>query len=256
MELNEIMGERLNFATAPDGVRIAWRDDGDPGAPAVLLCSMGTAAMSVWDPIVPALAPRWRLIRHDRRGDGESDPGAPASHSFQGYARDALMVLDAAGGSAAHVTGMAFGARVAAALAMLAPSRVNRLMLFDATGGPPAPEPLRREMSRKAAVLRAEAGRPKAFFDPRWFERRDPAGAGLSRHAFAGLPDWTPGLETIAAPTLVACGDHDPNLEGARRMAREIPGAVFRLMPMTGHASLLDDPGQTAELIREFLDAA
>lgn len=246
----------INHAAGADGVRIAWRVDGRSAAPALLLCSMGTAAMSVWDPIMPALSEHWRVIRYDRRGDGDSDPGPPGSHTFDGYARDGLMVMDAAGCEAADVAGMAFGARVATAMAMLTPSRVRRLILFDATGGPPAPEALRKETSRQAAELRAAAGRPKAAFDKSWFARRDPAGAGLSRHAFAGLPDWTPGLETITAPTLVACGDHDPNLDGARRMAREIPNAVFQLMPMTGHASLLDDPGQIADLIRGFLKGA
>jgi pimeloyl-ACP methyl ester carboxylesterase len=67
------------------------------------------------------------------------------------------------------------------------------------------------------------------------------------------MPDWLPGLPTISAPTLVACGDHDPNLDGARRVAREIPGARLDIMPMTGHASILERPDLILSLIQDFL---
>jgi pimeloyl-ACP methyl ester carboxylesterase len=243
------------FVAGEDGVRIAWRSDGPPGALPLLLCAMGTAAMGVWDGTVAGLADRWRVIRHDRRGDGDSDPGQPASHTFATYAEDAFRVLDACGSAEAVVCGMAFGARVATRMALDRPERVRGLILFDATAGPPAPEAERTRGSALAARLRDEAGLPRTSFDPAWFARRDPAGAGLARRALAGHPAWTPGLEAIRAPTLVACGDHDPNLEGAHRMAQEIPGASFALMPMTGHGSLLDRPDLVQSLITRFLIA-
>jgi len=249
------VSEANTYAVAADGVRIAWRADGDPHAPPLLLCAMGTAALGVWDPIMPGLAERRRVIRYDRRGDGDSDPGAPESHSFATYRDDALLVLDAAGCRAAAVAGMAFGARVATRLALDAPARVLGLLLFDATAGPPAPEAVRREGSLAALRLREAAGLARTPIDRGWFERRDPAGAGLARGALEGQPDWTPGLSRIAAPTLVACGEQDPNLAGAMRMASEIPHAEFRAMPMTGHASLLDRPDLVLALMQAFLDA-
>jgi pimeloyl-ACP methyl ester carboxylesterase len=246
----------VNYATAGDGVRIAWRSDGRAEAAPLLLCSMATAALGVWDPILARLAERRRVIRYDRRGDGDSDPGAPESHAFATYLADAERVLDAAGCAAADVAGMAFGARVATQLALNAPGRVRSLILFDATAGPAAPEPMRRAGSEEAARLRDAAGLPKAPIQREWFARRNPAGAGLSSLALKGLPDWTPGLADITAPTFIACGEQDPNLEGSRRMATEIPGAEFHLMPMTGHASLLDRPDLVAALMLQALDRA
>jgi 3-oxoadipate enol-lactonase len=254
MARDATMSEAETYAVAQDGVRIAWRTDGDLGAPPLLLCSMGTAAMSVWDPILPGLAERRRVIRYDRRGDGDSDPGAPESHSFETYLQDAILVLDAAGCNAATVAGMAFGARVATRLALDAPWRVLGLMLFDATAGAPAPEAVRREGSQAAWRLREAAGMPRTPYSQRWFARRDPAGAGLASRALKGQPDWTPGLSRITARTLVACGEQDPNLEGSKRMAREIPDAQFRAMAMTGHASLLDRPDVVLALMLQFLD--
>jgi 3-oxoadipate enol-lactonase len=249
------MPDTTRFAVAPDGARIAWRADGPAGAPAVLFCTMASAGLRVWDSVVDSLSDRWLLVRHDRRGEGDSDPGAPETHSFDSYARDALAVLRAAGRDAAVVCGMAFGARVALRLALDHPASVRGLVLFDATGGPPAPEAVRREMAAEASRLRQAAGLVAAPRDPAWFERRDPAGAGLARFALAGEPAWTPGLAGIGAPTLVACGEQDPNFEGAQRIAREIPGAAFAPMPMTGHASILHRPELVLRLIRGFLEA-
>lgn len=244
-----------NHAEAPRGVRIAWRVDGAGDAPPLLLCSMGTAAMAIWDEAAAEFGRTRRVIRYDRRGDGDSDAGPPESHSMDTHFTDAVLVLDAAGCERADVCGMAFGARIATALALRAPERVRRLVLFDATGGPPAPEERRRAGSQEAAALRRAAGLPVFPSDRRWFERRDPAGAAVGGRALAGHAEWTPGLERITAPTLIACGEQDPNLPGSQRMAREIPGAQFELMPMTGHASWLDRPDLVLALMRRFLNA-
>ena len=248
------MRSRSGHVFAPDGVRIAWRLDGPAEAPVLALCTMGTAAMSVWDGLVGDLADDWRVLRHDRRGDGDSDAGARESHSFATYARDAFEVMDACEVRAAHVGGMAFGSRVAVRMALDKPDRVRSLALFDATAAPPAPQAERRAGSAQAARLRTEAGLPQREVDPGWFARRDPAGAGLALEALRREPPWTEGLAAITAPTLVACGEQDPNFAGARRMAREIPGARFEPMPMTGHGSILDRPDLVARLLSGFID--
>ncbi|MCW5759683.1 MAG: hypothetical protein KIS90_07940, partial [Phenylobacterium sp.] len=94
-----------SFLTRPDGVRIAWRRDGAADAPAVLLCSMGTAALAIWDGAAEALSDRYCVLRYDRRGDGDSDAGPPESHTLDTHLADALAVLDAAGRARASVCG-------------------------------------------------------------------------------------------------------------------------------------------------------
>lgn len=243
----------MPYFVAPDGCRIAYRDLGPRSAPPVMLFTMGTAAMSVWDPILPGLTTDQRVILHDRRGNGDSDPGAPDTHTFQTFRDDALGLMDHLGVQSAIMCGMAFGARVALRVALDAPARASRLILFDATGGPAAPEPVRRAGSEEAARLRAAAGIATPARNPAWFYRRDPAGDGLNSRAFRNQPDWIDGLATLSLPTLIACCEQDPNLEGARRLARDIPGSRFELMPMTGHASILDRPDLVLSLIRGFV---
>lgn len=240
------------FVTARDGCRIAYADFGPRAAPPLFFCTMGSSAMSVWTPVARPLSNDYRVILHDRRGNGDSDPGAPASHTFDQFRDDAIAVMDKLGIARATVCGMAFGARVALRLARDDPGRVSKLILFDATGGPAAPEARRLAGAEEAARLRTAAGLPTPTRDPAWFARRDPAGERLNAAAFRGEPDWIGGLEQVRAPTLIACGEQDPNLAGARRLAKEIRNARFRPMPMTGHASILERPDLVLQYIREF----
>ncbi len=247
------MSIESGHVAAPDGVRIAFRVDGEVDRPAILFCSMGTAALAVWDSLAEPLSAHWRLIRYDRRGDGDSDPGVEESHSFSTYVRDALMVMDRCQCRSAVVCGMAFGARVALHLARDAPERVDGLVLFDATGGPPAPEAERSAGRAEAARLRKDAGLADIAPDPKWFFRRDRSGGAYARNALKAQPDWMSGLSAIKARTLIACGEQDPNLHGAMRLAREIPWARFVSMPMTGHGSILDRPDLVRALLEGFL---
>ena len=242
------------FYVATDGCRIAYRDEGPRDAPLVALCTMGQSAMTVWDSLVAGLSDRWRVVRHDRRGDGESDPGSPLSHTFEQYSRDVVGLMDDLSARTVFLMGMAFGARVAVRAALDFPERVAGLVLFDATGGSPAPELAREEGRRLAADLRAKSGLNTPHIEPAWFARRDREGRGLGANALLNQPAWIPGLAGIVAPTLIACGEQDPNLAGSKRMAGEIAGAAFTLMPMTGHASILDRPDLVLSITREFLE--
>ena len=75
-------------------MRIAWEEQGK-GAPLLLIQGLGYGRWS-WEPIVPALAERYRVLRFDNRGIGESDkPEGPYTAKLM--AGDALQVLDEAG---------------------------------------------------------------------------------------------------------------------------------------------------------------
>ena len=246
---------RTRFHTAPDGVRIAFRDSGQMDRPAIFFCSGGGQAMAVWDAIANPLAAKYRVVLHDRRGNGQSDLGAQETHTFESFRSDALGVMDEVGLERATVCGLAFGSRVAVRMALDSPARTNGLILFDATGGPAAPESVRRAGAEEAARLRAAAGLPVIERDPAWTANRNTSGVEFNGRALTGLPAWIKGLDTIRVPTLIALGEQDPNLEGGRRMAREIPNAQFELMPMTGHGSNVQRPDLLRSLIDKFLSA-
>ena len=65
------------------------------GAPLLLIQGLGYGRWG-WDPVVPALAERFRVLSFDNRGIGESDK-PPGPYTARMMADDALQVLDEAG---------------------------------------------------------------------------------------------------------------------------------------------------------------
>ena len=59
-------------------------EDGPAGAPVLVLGSSLGAVGQMWDPQVPALADRLRVIRYDNRGHGGSPIPAGPYHIMRG----------------------------------------------------------------------------------------------------------------------------------------------------------------------------
>jgi pimeloyl-ACP methyl ester carboxylesterase len=63
-------------------------------------------------------------------------------------------------------------------------------------------------------------------------------------------------LATIPVPTLVVVGDQDEAcLEPGLFMKRHIPHAGLLVLPVTGHAVNLEEPGLFNQFVTEFLTA-
>jgi 3-oxoadipate enol-lactonase len=120
-------------------MNIKWESQGD-GSPLLLIQGLGYGRWG-WEPIVPGLAARHRVITFDNRGIGESDkPDGP--YTAAQMAGDALQVLDEAGIDRAHVLGASLGGMIAQELAVRAPERVAKLILCCTTPGGPATVPM------------------------------------------------------------------------------------------------------------------
>src|SRR5690606_33031767 len=115
---------------AGDGCRLASRIDGPDGAPVLVLASSLRATHALWDRTLPALAARFRVLRHDTRGHGGSD-APPGDYTLERLGRDVLDLLDAWGVERAHVCGISLGGMVAQWLGAEAPGRVDRLVLAN-----------------------------------------------------------------------------------------------------------------------------
>ncbi|MGH7695177.1 MAG: alpha/beta fold hydrolase, partial [Gemmatimonadaceae bacterium] len=91
--------------------------------------------LEIWDDQVAAFSPRYRVIRFDRRGFGQSTGHADVSAD----ADDVRILLDSLGIRTAHVVGLSAGARVALRFAAAFPDRVDGLVLYGAPPGPDFP---------------------------------------------------------------------------------------------------------------------
>jgi pimeloyl-ACP methyl ester carboxylesterase len=248
-------------------MNIRWESHGD-GKPLLLIQGLGYGRWG-WDPIVPPLAERHRVLTFDNRGIGESEkPAGP--YSARQMADDALQVLDEAGVDRADVVGASLGGMIAQELAVLAPERVDRLVLCctalrsDAFPFPEATVKLMGEAATLAPdvalrrfVENALGAEPPQELVERIFALRvanppDPAGWQAQAAAgttFAGVDG------EIRQPTLVLHGTEDNvvDVRHAGLLGERIPGARVELIPGTGHLFFWEKPEESAALIEGFL---
>src|SRR5205807_3418957 len=127
------------------------------GMPLLLIQGLGYGRWS-WEPSLPGLAERHRVVYFDNRGIGESDkPAGP--YTARAMAGDALQVLDDAGVDRAHVLGASLGGMIAQELAVAAPERVDKLVLCCTTPGGAATVPMPQvtvDLFAEAATLPPE----------------------------------------------------------------------------------------------------
>src|SRR6201997_958265 len=67
------------FVDSADGARIAVYQEGNPEGPTVVLVHGWPDSHVLWDGVVPLLAERFRIIRYDNRGVGQSSAPKPVS---------------------------------------------------------------------------------------------------------------------------------------------------------------------------------
>jgi pimeloyl-ACP methyl ester carboxylesterase len=235
-----------------------------------------------WLENIPHFARTHRVIAPDLPGFGASE--MPRREiSMPGYASFLDALCDELGvAGALPVVGNSMGGLIASELALVAPSRVERLALVSPAGV--SSESVRREPILAVTQLlawlnlmgaphrRAIAGRPGA--------RRAVLGLVCHRADLlpgplvfeglmqgAGKPGFLPAqrailghplcerLHQIACPTLIVWGRNDRIIpvRDAERLKGYIPHARKVVWPHTGHVGMLERPDAFNALLEEFL---
>ncbi|GAA3337201.1 3-oxoadipate enol-lactonase [Amorphoplanes nipponensis] len=244
--------------------------DGPPDAPVLLMINSLGADLSMWEPQLPALTPRFRVIRYDARGHGRS-PVPPGRYALADLGRDALALLDRLGVARAHVCGLSLGGMTAMWLAAHAAARVDRLVLVctSALLGPAS------AWAERAATVRAEGtGAIADAVVDRWvtpgYAAAHPGEVRRLRDMVAATPaagyagacaaieemDLRPDLPGIRAPTLVVAGAEDPATPPAHGalIAAGVPGARLEVVSPAAHLASYERAGTANRLILEALD--
>lgn len=257
-------------AVRANGVDLFYRLDGAPEGPTLMLShSLGTDA-GMWDPQLPALGKRFRVLRYDSRGHGRSAV-VPGACTMDDLGRDALALLDALHLDQVHFCGLSQGGMVGMWLGRHAPERIARLVLcntaarMDASGVWNA----RIEAVRRSGMSAVADGVIERWFTAGFRDRRPEVVASTRRTLLATSPegyvascaairdvDQVAGLPSIGAPTLVITGRHDvatPPAKG-QAIAAAVPGA--RLIELdAAHLSNLEAPGAFDAAVLGFLAA-
>jgi 3-oxoadipate enol-lactonase len=258
---------------AVNGVDLAYDEEGD--GPSLLLLHAGVADRRMWDAVVPALARRFRTVRVDLRGFGETPlPDGPFV-----YAADMAALFASLAIERAHVVGVSMGGSVALDLALAHPDAVDRLVLvgsgidgWEHDAGLHAAweeeaEALERGDLDEAAWVAVRTWldgptRAPADVDPelrrRVFEMQRRALDYENPNADGAwlTPSRRERLSELRSPTLVLVGELDQPSFGqiARFLASEIPGARFAELPGVAHLPPMEDPAGFARAVLAFLD--
>ena len=113
-------------------IQIAYRWDGVHDGPVLMMAhAMGTSHR-IWDLQVPALADRYRILRYDWRGHGDTDaPEGP--YTLRQFEQDAVGLMDVLELPQVNWVGISTGGMIGQGLAINHADRISSLTLCNTT---------------------------------------------------------------------------------------------------------------------------
>jgi len=266
------------------GQFVHFRDEGLRSDPTPLVLIHGTgASLHTWQGWAADLRARKRVITFDLPGFGLTGPfgGDYPRDDYHAdtLARFTLDFLDAMHVQRFIVGGNSLGGDVAWRIATLAPARVDKLILVDATGYRfvPEREPLGFQFARTPVLNRigeyltprsvVEDGVKSVYADPsrvsgtlvdRYFElltregNRRAFNIGMQQAATDPAPER---IKTLKLPTLILWGaqDHLVPPVNAAHFHDDIAGSQVMIFPGLGHVPQEEDARTSVVPVRTFL---
>jgi 3-oxoadipate enol-lactonase len=244
---------------------------GPPDAPALVLSNSLGTTLAMWDPMLPRLTERLRVVRYDARGHGRS-PVPEGPYTIAALGEDVVGLLDRLGIERASFCGLSIGGMVGQWLGAHARGRIERLVLCcTASHVPGAGFP-----ERAAAVREAGGTTPLAegvierWLSPGFVQERPEVREWLFQMLLAspaegyagcceaiGAMDLREDRTRITAPTLVIGAEDDPSLpvEHTRDIAAAVPGARLEVFSPGRHLLPVERADDVAAVVLEHLGA-
>lgn len=256
------------------GAKVAYKVEGTEGAPWLVLSNSLATDWRVWDPQMEILRTKYRILRYDTRGHGQSEAGQ-APYGFDQLTDDVLALYDALDIDKADFMGISLGGMTGLALAMRAPERVGKLICCDARAS--APEPYKAIWDGNIAKLHkvGVAGLVESTLE-RWFTPEFMANPkntetltqvhsmfnATSATGYEGAAralqslDLLDGLSSLKCQTLFIVGEADMPAPVAvmQDMADRTPNGVLKVLSNAAHLSNMEQPDAFNTEIRNFLN--
>jgi 3-oxoadipate enol-lactonase len=255
-----------------NGISMNYTFDGPAQAPVLIMSHSLATDLSMWDPTVPALTGRFRVLRYDTRGHGGTD--APkGAYTLDQLAEDARALLAALGISNPHWVGLSMGGMIGQTLALKAPNLFASLSLCDTSSRIPAEaKPLWQDRIKTAETQGMEplvqSTLERWFTEPFRKSRKDvvdkvakmirttpPAGYAGCCHAISAL-DVTDKISAIKTPTIAIVGEDDPGTPvAAHKVIHEkIAGSRLEIIPQAAHLANMEQPEAFNRALTSFLN--
>jgi poly(3-hydroxyoctanoate) depolymerase len=252
------------------GLRVRYRIRGS-GPPLMMIHGIG-APLEFWSRLEDDLSD-FQTIAVDAPGSGGSSnpPRGFGMRHFAGVLDDVVTYLAL---DSVNVLGLSLGGMMAQELARRSPNRVERLVLASTTCGlgsvPARPKTLaaiasplrfysRRHYEQIAPMLYGEQITQDRSLLDELMEIREGTTPSLMGHfiQLKAACTWTslPWLRSLEMPVLVIAGSEDrvvPAVNG-RLLASRVRDGRLEIIEGGSHLCLLQEPGRTSRLIRDFL---
>lgn len=254
-----------------NGIDMGYRLEGPAGAPVVMLSNSFLTDSGMWDLQVSAFAEKYRVLRYDARGHGDT-AASPGPYSMELLVADAVALLDALGLDRVHFIGLSMGGMIAQRLAAQHPERVLSLGLSDTACHLP-PESAWDERIRLALSDGAAAFvRPMTtrWLTPAYYQRHPEIVAKLAAMIEKTSVDGITGcaeaikkmnqaaiLPAITAPTLIVVGAQDVGtpVSAAEFLHRNIKGSKLVIIEESGHLPNIEQAERFNRTVLDFLAA-
>lgn len=252
------------------GCRIHYALAGPASAPALMFSNSLGTNFSMWDIQAAAFAGRYRILRYDTRGHGQSSVPL-GSYSIGQLGKDVLALLDFLKLDHVHFCGLSMGGQIGQWLGLNAPARLGKLILCN-TGAKIGNE---EGWNARIATVKAKGMKEVApavvarWFTPAYHQKDPETVAATLRNLEATNPEGYAGccaavrdfnarssVSQIRVPTLVITGAHDPATPPAegRFLAENIPGACYAELN-AAHLSNIEDRDRFNQETGSFLAA-
>ena len=258
----------MPFAELGD-LRIHYALEGPESAPVVVFSNSLGTDYSMWDPQAGALSKRFRILRYDTRGHGQSSV-TPGPYSIDSLAKDVVNLLDALRLNRVHFCGLSMGGMIGMWLGINVPERLDKLILSSTAVKIGTAE----TWNTRIATVRKEGMRPVAAAAiERWFtvsfREKAPAAVAATKkvvdetnpEGYAACCaavrdfDFRDKIGALRLPVLAIAGSSDPATPPAdlRFLAEHISGA--RYVELSGaHLCNLEDADRFTAEVSSFLE--
>jgi 3-oxoadipate enol-lactonase len=251
-----------------DGCPINVEIEGPDKAPVLVFSNSLGTNLHMWDEQAKHLAKKFRVVRYDQRGHGKS--GAPkVPYTLERLGKDVVAILDGLKIERAHFCGLSMGGFTGMWLGRLAPKRIDKLILSNTAARVADPSIYN---SRILTVLGKGMSVVVDGTIERWFTKsfREKAASTIDSiramlmttppHGYAGCcaairdMDQRWDIGTIALPTLIIAGEHDPatTMKDGELIASRIKGSKFVKLD-AAHLSNIEQGKQYTDTIEKFL---
>jgi pimeloyl-ACP methyl ester carboxylesterase len=225
--------------------------------------------------LIDAYRERYQLIVYDGRGCGRSDK-PEEDYTIDGFAEDAVGLLDVLGVASAFVYGSSMGGMIAQELVLNHPDRVRALILGCTTAGAikgvrPSEATVQAMIANQAltgdAALEAgwQLGYSQAYIDANrdaLFARSRaasefaaPRDAYIRQVIAAAKHDTYDRLQYVECPVLIIHGSEDVMIPSgnAHLLKRAMPHAELRILEGMGHGYNLEAQAEADALVFDFI---